>query len=256
MVNKRPPVSLIYSVTGGGKTTLFLTAGEAGYTPLFVTTELKQIHEDVIKRFIGYGGIFALAEKPTDWMSAITEMKKHPELDMLILDGMTASIMNHLSTELAKASDGRAVYGNNLTTVVNFLFGVNALGVPVLMSALEKVDRLYEGGPSIQSEASGGNEKKIEAKVEKEQYMPAFPGQLEHLVGGIGCDIIGRLVVQSGNVRQLLIESSKTYMSRVPTGYHMKNIRQPTIHKLLEGWGGAPTPRVSYEDTVRLIEGK
>lgn len=186
------------------------------------------------------GGSFATASQPGDYADVLAAFKKS-KYDMLVLDGMTKSIQDYLSEKLPTSSNTMGVYGSNMNTNIRFMLGLESLGVPVLLTALEKVDKLYAGGP--------------ENAPTKEVYMPNFPGQLEHMIGGIGCDMVARLAA-SGPGRTLFLEPSSLYVSRIPTGYEMRNITKPTIHKVFASVKGAPTPRLSYEETIRMIEQK
>lgn len=240
---RRHWVSLIYGLTGCGKTTLCWTAVAAGWTPLFVQSENKDMAQWMTDMVYDAGGQFATATQPSDFDKVLSSFKQAgTKFDMLIFDGLTKAIQDYLSEKLPISTNTQGVYGTNMNLNIRFMLGLESVGVPVLLTALEKVDRLYSGGPEVEDK-----------KVEKEVYMPAFPGQLEHLIGGIGCDLVARLKA-SGPTRTLQLEPSSLYISRVPTGYSMKNILKPTIHKLLADYQGAPQPRLSYEETIKLLE--
>lgn len=254
LLTSRPRISLIYGNTGVGKTVLCWTSVCAGYTPYFVTTEMKEIAEWMIDMVFDAGGHFAYALTPKEWSDIFPALKAEKgKYDMLILDGMTAGIMGHLTRTLPGASNTQAVYGSNMSTVLTFMMGLQTLGIPVVLTALEKVDRLYSGGVTFGGQGNNENDRN-ETKSEKEKYMPNFPGQLETLVSGIGCDLVGRMTA-NGPTRTLLLEPSSMYFSRIPTGYSMKNIPKPTIHKLFEGVKGTPQPRITAEETIKLLEG-
>ena len=245
---KRPWVCLFYGITGSGKTTLCWTAVAAGFTPMFVVTEAKDVAEWMSDYVYDNGGVFARVHKPADFAEVLAKFKTSGKFDMLILDGVTTAIQAYLSDALPKAANTMQVYGSNLNTNIRALLGLESLNVPVLMTALEKVDKPYEGGVDIT--ASDDKEKVF---TEKDKYMPNFPGQLEHMFGGIGCDLIGRMDAK-GPTRTLRLVPSALYFSRIPTGYALKDIMKPTIHKLFAAVKGAPNPRLSYEETIMLIE--
>lgn len=248
---KRPWVCLFYGLTGSGKTTLCWTAVAAGFTPLFVVTEAKDIAEWMSDYVYDNGGAFARVHVPSEFGDILAQFKAAKgKYDMLILDGVTTAIQAFLSDKLATATNTMQVYGSNLNTNIRTLLGFESLNVPVLLTALEKVDKPYEGGIEI----SGSSNEKDKVYTEKDKYMPNFPGQLEHMFGGIGCDLIGRMEAK-GPARTLQLAPSSLYFSRVPTGYSIPNIPKPTIHKLFASKAlGAPPPRMSADETLLLIE--
>lgn len=239
---------LVYGITGSGKTTFCWTAVAAGWTPMFVVSEGKDVADWMIDYLYDSGGTFARVHEPSDFESMLNAFKLAKKYDMLVLDGVTTSIQAYLTDKLPKATNTMAVYGTNLNTNIRTLLGLESLNVPVLMTALEKVDKPYEGGIDVTQ--ADDKEKQF---TEKDKYMPNFPGQLEHMFGGIGCDLIGRMAA-SGPTRTLYLQPSSLYFSRIPTGYSMKNIMKPTVHKLFVDYQGAPPPRMSYEDTAKMLE--
>ena len=62
---KRPWVCLFYGITGSGKTTLCWTAVAAGFTPMFVVAEGKDIADWMLDYLYNNGGTVARVYQPS-----------------------------------------------------------------------------------------------------------------------------------------------------------------------------------------------
>jgi hypothetical protein len=223
---------------------LCLSAAMAGWTPLMVRCERKYIDERLLAYFEECGGIFADIDSPDDLQDVLNLAKKLSTagtIDMLIVDGLATTILRSLSEKLLRSSDGRAVYGGNLNTNIRFLFGLDNLTVPTILTCLRKSDKLYEGGP--------------DAAPTREIFMPDLPGQLETRLPGVGCDLVGELVAD-GSSRTLYIEPTASRQTRIPTGSGMRNLRNPTVHLTHGMLSTAPPPRMTYEEAVKYLKGE
>lgn len=261
-----PPVVLLYGKMGIGKSTLAYTVGEAGWTPLIVNAERRTIKPGVIERLLSYGAVFAEADTTEDFEALFYDAKSISKFDAIVFDSLSALVFKTVSKRVADEKvDTRGRYGANLLTVLRGLFALQESGKLVILTALEKWDRGF-GGVGVTSKQYSDERGNPKTKVEETDpapepytYMPDFPGQLESKVGGIGCDIVTRMVIETRldggrykPVRQLILEpGGREY---VKTCYSSKNLIKPTMHTLLADYPNKPKERVSYEETLKLIE--
>ena len=211
---------------------------------MFIRCERKHIDERLLDYFYTNGGLMYEIDSPKDLQPGVDEaikLTKAGKIDVLLIDGLSNNVMDYITEQLNKSSDGRAVYGGNMNTILRFLFGTDNLTIPLVITCLRKSDKLYEGGPA--------------AAPTKEIFMPDLPGQLETRAAGVGADLLGELVAD-GNKRTLYIESNAARITRIPTGSGMRNIVNPTAHNTHNMLPGAPAnARMTYENTIKFLGG-
>lgn len=257
-----PPVVLVYGKLGVGKSTLLYTAGEAGWTALVLNAEKRVIKPRVMQRLLGYGWRFADLDEIGDFERLFYNRQLLEPFDAVILDSLSSLVDKSISQN--PLDDKRAVYGANLLTTLRALFALKDSGKAVFMTALEKWDRGF-GGVGVVPAKVADDRGRVKTKVEEAEpapepyrYMPDLPGKLEFKVGGVGCDIVARLVVETGldggsyrPVRHLVLQPGG--LEYVKTCYRNVNIVKPTMHLLLADYPQKPKERVSYEETLKLI---